>query len=299
MVVIYKLKKIQNFMYQTKLIEFNNETNDLLRGIVVQKDDSNKAVLMCGGFERSATTEKKFKVFADKLIENNISSLRFDCAGCGLSDGDFLKTTVKRMTDDLKNANEFLREKAGIENISLVCHSLSACVAAEILKGINFEKIILLAPALNQKDLLRYWFTISVMKKMNPDVEINWSNFKNYLNEKKFQEDCLRTDKITKANYVSFDYYMENKEKDYSSEFKNNKNILHIHGDNDDKVPIESLNVKFDSRIIVKGGDHDLERPDIFEQWINKAVDFIGYTNVLHRNLTLFKTTDKGVFFIL
>ncbi len=262
-------------MHQTKLIEFTNKTNDLLRGILVQKDDSNKAVLMCGGFERSTTTEKKFKILADKFIERDIPSLRFDHTGCGLSDGNFSKITVGGMVDNLRNAVEFLKEEIEIENISLVCHSLAACVAGEILKEENFEKIILLAPALNQKDLLRYWFAVSDAKKKNPGIEINWNNFKNYLDEARFQKDCVRTDKTTKVNYISPDYFSENKDKDYSSYFKNNQNILHIHGNKDDKVPFESLNISFGNKVIVKGGDHDIERPDMFGQWIDIAVDFV------------------------
>lgn len=262
-------------MLQTKLVEFKNKTDDLLRGILVQKKFSKKAVLMCGGFERSATTEKKFKVLADKLIERNISSLRFDYTGCGLSDGDFSKITVERMTNDLRNAIEFLKEEIEIEKISIACHSLSACALGGVLDEVSFEKIVLLAPALNQKELLRYWFMVSVMKKQSPDFEVNWENFKKYLNEKRFQEDCLRTNKMTKANYILFDYFLENKNKDYSFCFKNNQNILHIHGDKDDKVPFENLNIKFKNKIIVNGGDHDLERPDMFEQWASGAVDFI------------------------
>lgn len=173
-------------MFQTKLVEFLNKTNDLLRGVLVSSGDSTRTVLMCGGFERSATTEKKFKALADRLIEKNIPSLRFDCAGCGLSDGDFSKITVERMADDLRNAIDFLRKEVGAKNILVVCHSLSACVIASLLKEINFEKIILIAPALNQKDLLKYWFCASTMEKRNSNIEVNWGNFKNYLDEKQF-----------------------------------------------------------------------------------------------------------------
>ncbi|MBU4338124.1 lysophospholipase [Patescibacteria group bacterium] len=262
-------------MRQIKLIEFANKADDLLRGILVSSGDSAKVVLMCGGFERSATTEKKFKALADRLIENNISSLRFDCAGCGLSDGDFSKTTVKRMTDDLRSAVEFLKEEAETENISLVCHSLSACAAGRVLDEANFKKIVLIAPALNQKDLLRYWFTKQEEESKKINIKINWNNFKNYLDEKRFRKDCLRTDKMTKANYISSAYFLENKDKDYSALFKKNDNVFLARGDKDDKVPLESLNIKFKNEIIVKGGDHDIERPDMFEQWIEKTVDFL------------------------
>lgn len=190
-------------MFQAKLVEFANKTNDLLRGIILSSGDKAKAVLMCGGFERSATTEKKFKILADKLVKHNISSLRFDYTGCGLSDGDFSKVTVEKMADDLQNAVKFLKKKVEIKNISVVCHSLSACGMGGVLNETNFKKIILLAPALNQKDLLRYWFAISAAKKNFPKAEINWNNFKDYLNEDQFQKDCLRIDKMTKANYIS------------------------------------------------------------------------------------------------
>ncbi|MEA3463734.1 MAG: alpha/beta hydrolase [Patescibacteria group bacterium] len=263
-------------MKQTKLIEFKNQNNNILRGILVISKKAKKAVLMCGGFERSATTEKKFKVLADELVKQNITSLRFDYFGCGLSDGDFSKITVEKMCDDFKNAVKILQDKTDYKkNISVITHSLSACVIANLVKALSFEKIILIAPALNQKDLLRYWFVASAMQKQNPDLKITWRNFKDYLNEKKFQTDCDRIDKITKANYVSADYFLENKDKDYSNLLSDNKNILHIHGDSDDKVPLESLNIEFKNKIIIKNGDHDLERPDMMEQWLKDAVNFI------------------------
>lgn len=209
-------------MHQTKLIEFSNKTNDLLRGILLLNSNNVKVVLMCGGFERSTTTEKKFKILADKLIERDISSLRFDYTGCGLSDGDFSKITVEKMADDLRSAVEFLREEIEVEKISIVCHSLSACALGRVLNEENFKKIVLLAPALNQKNLLRYWFAMSAAKKDFPEAEINWNNFKDYLDENQFQKDCLRIDKMTKTGYISPSYFLENKDKDYSTYFKNN-----------------------------------------------------------------------------
>ena len=74
---------------RTELLEFKNRKGNILRGILVlRKEDDKRAVLMIGGFERPTTTQKKFKILADNL---NISSLRLDYTGIGLSDGDFLK----------------------------------------------------------------------------------------------------------------------------------------------------------------------------------------------------------------
>jgi hypothetical protein len=86
----------------------------------------------------------------------------------------------------------------------------------------------LIAPALNQKDLLRYWFVISQMKKQNPSIEITWQNYKEYLNEDDFIKDCKRIDKITKANYIEANYFLQCKDIDFSNKF-DGKDILHIH----------------------------------------------------------------------
>ena len=263
-------------MPKTELIEFKNNAGDILRGILTEGDISNGAVLMCAGFERNSTTEKKFKALADKLSEKNIASLRFDYTGCGLSDGDFSNVTIKRMSEDAKRAIEFLKSKTQSSAISMVGHSISGCVAANLCKEIDFEKMILIGPALNQRDLLRFWFTVSAMKKQNSSVEINWSNYKNYLDEKSFLADCARTDRMTKTNFLSPEYFIENKSKDYSDSLRNADNILLIHGDKDDKVPLESLGEEFASKVVVKGGDHDLERPDMFSQWENRAVEFLS-----------------------
>lgn len=245
---------------KTKLLQINNN-----RGILVDKKDNkgNKIiVIMIGGFERAATTEKKFKKLADNL---SLSSFRFDWSGIGLSDGEFSNVTVSSMKKEL---NSIVKELGkNYKRFMVVAHSLGCCVVADM----EFEKKVLIAPALNQKELLRYYFVVSNFK----EKEITWDNYRRYLNERKFLKYCKKEDKMTKKNFIGSDYFIENKDKDYSKIIKNNKSVLHIHGDKDDKVPIESLNVKFINSIIVKGGDHDLERPDMMEQWLPQAIKFI------------------------
>jgi len=263
-------------MTKTQLVEFKNNSNDIVRGICAfGKSSSINAVLMCGGFERTASTEKKFKVMADELFEKNIASLRFDYSGMGLSDGAYSKTTVQKMVVDFKNAYKILQAETDCQNISVVAHSLSACVVARAALELVFDKMVLIAPALNQKDLMRYWFTLSVMKKQNFDLKVDWHNFKDYLDENQFQADCQRMDKMTKENYILADYFLENKELDYADLMKSHQNILHIHGDKDDKVPFDSVNIQTKNQIMVKGGDHDVERPDMRKQWVQQTIDFI------------------------
>ncbi|MCK5211920.1 hypothetical protein KAJ89_04420 [Candidatus Parcubacteria bacterium] len=245
----------------TKLIKINNN-----RGILVD-NNSDTVVVMLGGFERPTTTKKKFKALADKLL---LSSFRFDYSGVGLSDGDFSGTTISSMKNELKDIISELK-KLNYKKFIAVAHSLSACVIADM----EFEKKILIAPALNQRDLLRYWFSLSVSKKIKPNQAVNWQSYGGYLNEEDFLKDCTREDKMTKQNHISSAYFLENKDKDYSGFITNIDNILHIHGDKDDKVPLESLTIEFSASIIVKNGDHDLERPDMIDKWIDKILNFL------------------------
>lgn len=262
---------------QIKLLEFKNNKSEILRGIFICSINKkcNRAVLMAGGFERAATTEKKFKVLADKLVRKNIFSFRFDYSGLGLSDGDFSETTIKKMSEDFLSAYETIKEKTGCKEISVIVHSLSACVVAKLLDKVAFERIVLIAPALNQRDLLRYWFVASSVKSKDPLEKVVWNNFKDFLNEELFLSDCEKKGKMTKENYIQPDYFLENKDKDYSCFFSGKEDVLHLHGDSDDKVPFESMNIKIGNKIIIKKGNHDLERPDMVEQWLKNTINFI------------------------
>lgn len=260
----------------TKLIEFYNTKKNIIRGIITQsKNTTEKNVICLHGFGRCSSTEKKFKVIADKLVKKNILTLRFDFSGFGLSDGDFSLTTIERQGQEFLEAIEFLKSINNSNKISIVTHSLGACVLATQLKKIQskIDKIILVSPALNQKELLRYWFATQT----NVGTEITWDNYHDYFKEEEFENNCRQKGKETKTDYINPTYFLDAKNKDFSNIFESIKTkVLHIHGQNDQAVPINSLNICFDNGIIVMGGDHDLEKPSMRNQWVDKAVDFLA-----------------------
>lgn len=268
---------------KTKLTEFTNSWWDTLRWIISLPESEIAWWVIClSGFERSATTEKKFKTLADRMSEKMLATLRFDFSGLGLSDGDFRFTTIEKQWQDLLSAIEKLWQEIWNSKINIVAHSLGACVLASQIEKIKDKigKIILIAPALNQKELLRYRFTTGQMKKLRPELVITWQNYKTYLNELDFLKDCEKTDKMSKANYINSSYFLTNKDIDFSSNFKDfNSQVLHIHWDKDIAVPSESLNINFTNKIIVENWDHDMERPDQFDKWIDEAVKFLIKNN--------------------
>jgi len=274
-----RYRSIKNKKMDTRIIEFSNAENQKLRGIITIPNDEIKIGVLClHGFERCATTEKKFKSTADVLLNNHAATLRFDFSGCGLSDGDFKFTTIEKQGIELINAIEVFQREIKITKVSIIAHSLGACVLANQLQKINnkIDKIVLLSPALNQKELLRYWFVAGQMKKTNPSAEINWHNYKEHFIEEDFLSDCAKNGKTTKANYINPEYFLSGKDLDYSNTFLDSDyRILHVHGNKDLAVPFDSLNIKFINQIIVDGGDHDLEKPNQLDQWLPKVVSFL------------------------
>lgn len=257
----------------TKLLEFKNQKQELLRGIFAAspQSDGKYIVIMFGGFERSGTTEKKFKKLANDLAERDIASFRFDAPDCGLSDGNFYNITIESLAEDLLSAVDFLKTQ-GYEKFSMVGHSLAACALALTLSKAHFEKIVLIAPALNQRELLRLWF----VQKNNKHIEVSWKNYRKYLNEDEFILDA-KADMVAKTHKINYKYRYENANIDYSSHYAkiSADKVLAIYGSNDDKVPIESQNMDFFNKIIVEKGDHDLEQPGIIEKWLPATVDFL------------------------
>ncbi len=264
---------------ETRLIEFENNRHDILRGVYTSSENniSKNCVICLSGFERNATTEKKFKKIADEISKGSTAVLRLDFTGCGLSDGDFRNTTLNSLTADFQSSIKYLEEK-GIKKFSVVAHSLGCLVVANCIEQVNnkIEKIVLLSPALNQKDLLKYWFVVSKIKKEGKDIKITWRNYEQYLDENEFLKDCRKTDKTTKANFIDPDYFLQCQDMDLSDNFKLFLDrILYVHGDKDIAIPLESVSIDFLNKIIVKNGDHDLEKPNQIKQWLDKVVGFL------------------------
>lgn len=265
---------------KTKLVEFKNNNGDILRGIAaIPEVVTGRGAVFLQGLERNATVEKKFRRLADALAARGIISLRFDASGCGLSDGDFAKTTLRGRSNELMAAVNYFQKDFGKMKISFVAHSLGMCALALKLDGLEdiIERMVFISPALNQSDLMRYYYVRDMMGTKEPGIIIGWDNYKKYLNEEEFTKDCSRTGRIMRENYIEPGYLLEAKDIDLSNYFdKIREKILHVHGEHDIKVPLGSLNTKFPNRIIVSGGDHDLERPDLFNQWFPQSVDFLA-----------------------
>lgn len=168
-----------------KLVQITTD-NGVIRGLLShgQIDYPERLVFFVPGFERTVI-EPKFKVI-EQALRGKVNVFRFDFPGLGLSDGNFETFTVNKAADDLAKVVSFLQNLVNFKRVSFVAHSLGACIVSQYLLGKNLtglEKIVFLAPALNQKELFRLWF-VSVSY---PTKEIFWGNFRDFLDEHQFE----------------------------------------------------------------------------------------------------------------
>jgi len=264
----------------TKLVEFKNQKGEILRGLI-DFSKSEKGVIFIHGLE-GTTIAMHYKRIVDRL-KNKVNLFRFDFSGSPFSDGKFRDLTVEKWKKELEKAVEvFRKEIPWLREVILVAHSLGGCVALAFLKEHLdlVKKIVFLAPAWNQKELLRYWF---VKEKFKEKIEITWENFKEYLDEKEFQREIRKKKREISFHFLLNYYFLENFNKDYQDLFGkikfDLKNVLIVHGENDDVVPISSNFKVYKKKglkmIIVKKGNHDLEKPSMVRQYLSKTCKFI------------------------
>lgn len=257
----------------TQLVEIPNGRGDLLRGILTACAHPSFGVVMIGGFERSATTEMKFKSLADAVAPCGGACLRLDAAGQGLSDGDYGRLTVAGMADDFAAAAASLRQHFSFARVSGVGHSLGGCVVAAAWEQAGLDRAVLIAPAINQADLLRYYYA----KQVCQATPVTWENFRELITEDGFLA-STEQGTVTASHNIANAYFIENRAADYRPLIAvRGDRVLIAHGYADPKVPLASLGAMPGNRLfVVPHGDHDLERPGHFERWFSEAVAFLA-----------------------
>ncbi|TVX91932.1 alpha/beta hydrolase family protein [Paenibacillus agilis] len=132
-----------------------------LRGIVTMPvtDHSVPAIIFGHGFTgHKAEANFMFKRLSDELAKRGYATVRFDFAGSGESDGEFVDMTVSTEVQDMLAVWDAVQVMEGInpKRVSLLGFSLGGVVsllAAEQL-GDELDRLMLLCPALGFQDIL-------------------------------------------------------------------------------------------------------------------------------------------------
>lgn len=238
-------------------INFKNARGLNLAGILYPSENKKIIILVHGWC--SNKDRKRFLKLANKLHDEGFGFLRFDQSSSGESEGD--EVTVENLIDDVKSAIEFVKS-GGYKEIGLIGESLGGLTTLSILDD-SIKARILFAPVTASKttDLEEYEGLMKDKGYFMKEKDGNKFKIpKKYLEERKAvnQKELLSKIKIP---------------------------ILILHGDNDDKVPLETSQeaIKFlpkGSKLeVIKGAGHDLEEDyekviKITIEWFNKHLDY-------------------------
>jgi len=210
----------------------------------------------------SSKTKRKYVKLARALEKNGIASFRFDFEGCGDSEGELQRITAKRCVFDLESAIKWVLRQNNINKnkIALLGSSFGAVVITVFITWRKFpaKALVLWAPALNQRELMPYWYTKNDLKK--------WRK-QGYF--------------IRKEKKVGVQYLKENQDKDYSLVLDEiNTPILIIHSKKDEVIPIKfSKKIAKDYRNvqlkIYQKADHKFEDCNIQQKLVRDTIRWL------------------------
>mgnify|MGYP001563639749 CR=1 FL=1 len=143
-------------------ISFINPQGKILKGVfgVPAIGARFPALIMCPGFGKTKS-ERKYVELGIFLAEHRIANLRFDFTGHGDSEGSLVNFGIQQAVEDLRAAHQYLCQNKIIDQdrLAILGHSFGALVAVLFQAEASRAKtLILLAPALQQKELIGRWY---------------------------------------------------------------------------------------------------------------------------------------------
>lgn len=122
--------------------------NTTLRGSVYKSESApGPWIIYCHGFgSHRIGPHYLFAKLARGLVSEGISSLTFDFAGCGESEGAFHDMTLASMCQDLLATIRMVRQQYAPSKIIILGYSLGSAVALRSLTSFVPDGVILLAP---------------------------------------------------------------------------------------------------------------------------------------------------------
>lgn len=120
--------------------------SEIMRGYHYQTN-SDKLVVMFHGFTGNKTESGyMFRKLSDRLVKENIDSIRFDYLGSGESDGLFSEMTLDHLITQAKTVLEYSNSH-NYKEIIILGFSMGGALALNLLQGAN--KAILISPAIS------------------------------------------------------------------------------------------------------------------------------------------------------
>ncbi len=140
-----------------KAFYFENEGKRLFAILYSPRNSSgNKGIIFCHPYgEEKQLSYRVLVRFARELYDKGFYILRFDCRGYGDSQGDIEDATLETQITDTIKAIDLLKDRFGIEKISLLGLRLGGTIATLIAEqDSRIDKLILWSPIIKGKEYL-------------------------------------------------------------------------------------------------------------------------------------------------
>ncbi|MCH3964429.1 MAG: alpha/beta hydrolase [Clostridium sp.] len=250
-----------------KSVEIKNTEGKMLRGMLHTPEKiTGKVPVVCifhGFTGHKMGPHFIFVKLSRMLADRGIASVRFDFAGSGESDGDFIDMTVSRELDDAKTVLEYVKSlkfidtgKIGVLGLSLG-GAVSSMLAGDCRDDVSC--LCLWAPAGNIREIV-------INGKMEDDIiEMRKQGFwdvEGLSLGTGFLDDLKDLDILEKASPYD-------------------KNVMLIHGDNDETVPFDVsekyLEIYGIKAVLhaVQGADHTFNKKSWEEEVLDYSIGFL------------------------
>ncbi|NNU77203.1 alpha/beta hydrolase [Clostridium estertheticum] len=250
-----------------KVVEIDSE-NLRLRGMLhIPENINNKVpiVIMFHGFCGDKMGPHFIFVKLSRLIEKaGIACIRFDFAGSGESDGDFIDMTMDTELKDANNILNYVRSLNFVDNdrIGIVGLSMGGAIASMLAgeRKSNIKTICLWAPAGNMGEIIL-------------DKHYIGENFDEFRKNGYFDVEGLLVGTKFVDNVKNIKIYEKAAEYD--------KKSLIIHGDKDDVVSLcasqKYIDLWGDSSLlkVISGANHTFDKREWEEQVIENTIEFL------------------------
>ncbi len=138
---------------------FFGQADEKLFGFLHQpkKTGNNTAILLCYPVgQEYIRIYRSYKLLANQLSNNGSYVMRFDYFGTGDSSGSSEECNFKHLSQNINQAIEQLKEKSGIDKVSIVATRLGATVAASVSSKRNdVDDLLLLDPVINGNEYIK------------------------------------------------------------------------------------------------------------------------------------------------
>ena len=243
-------------------ITIKNNFGETLSGDVTYlttMKEKNAAVLLVHGFGVDRNESGLFDDLALELSSNGYMVFRFDFSGCGESEGDYSETSLTKLKDDLGQIVEYIKSRKDVNKNKLGILAQSFGTAVVIALKPKVEAIVLMGSIAHPYEI----FTDLFSEDFNPEgiSSRNRSSGKITKVGPKFWKDLKKYDLISSIKEIS-------------------SNILFIHGEKDNKVPLSEMETlhkvanEWKEKNVIKGADHSLrpKRKEVYlfvTHWFN------------------------------